>query len=58
MSGREALQIGRAAPGKMRGDDPEMVEKLGESGLDRAVLREFSDGGYGCSPSFCRPPKR
>jgi hypothetical protein len=28
MSGCDALQIGRTAPGKMRPCDPEMVEKL------------------------------
>jgi hypothetical protein len=52
MSRRETLQIGRAAPGKMRGADPKMVEKLAEAGLDRAVLLGFAYGCYGRSSAF------
>jgi hypothetical protein len=49
MSGREAVQIGRTATGKMRAGDPEMIEKLGQADFDRAVLGEF----YGCDD--CSP---
>ena len=52
MPRRETLQIGRAAPGKMRGGDPEMVEKLGKTGLDRAVLLGVADGCYGRTSAF------
>jgi hypothetical protein len=52
MARRETLQIGRAASGKMRGCDPEIVEKLGEAGLDRAVFLGFADGCYGRSSAF------
>jgi hypothetical protein len=36
----------------MRGCDPEIVEKLGEAGLDRAVFLGFADGCYGRSSAF------
>ena len=49
MPRRETLQIARTAPGKMRTGDPEMVEKLGEAGLDRAVLPGLADGCDGRS---------
>jgi hypothetical protein len=52
MPRRETLQIARAAPGKMRTGDPEMVEKFAEAGLDRAVLLGFADGCYGRSSAF------
>jgi hypothetical protein len=52
MSGGETLQIGRAAPGKMRPGDPEMVEKLGEAGRNRTVLLRLSNGCDGRSPAL------
>jgi len=41
---RKALQIGRAASGKMRANDPEMIEELGETGLNRRVVLEGCKG--------------
>jgi hypothetical protein len=52
MPRRETLQIGRAAPGKMRGRDPQMIEKLTEAGLNQAVFLGFADGCYGRSSAF------
>jgi hypothetical protein len=52
MSGHKALQIGRAAPGKMRARDPKMVEQCGKAGLDRRVIRRFSVACHGRSPCF------
>jgi hypothetical protein len=46
MSGCEPLKIGRTAPGEMRARDAEMVEKLGQAVLDRAVRFGFSGGCY------------
>jgi hypothetical protein len=51
MRRREALQIGRAAPGKMRAGDPEMVEKLGQAGRDRSLRVAFRLS-WPCFPSF------
>jgi hypothetical protein len=47
MPRREALQISRAASGKMRTCDPELVKQVSEAGLDRAVLLGLSGGCYG-----------
>ncbi|MGH7029589.1 MAG: hypothetical protein ACREEZ_04105, partial [Stellaceae bacterium] len=44
------MQIGRASPGKMRVRDPEMVEKLGEAGFERKIVRGISGGCYGNAP--------
>jgi hypothetical protein len=50
MRRRKPPQIARTAPGKMGALDPEMVEQLGEAGLDRAVLPEVPGGCYGRAP--------
>ena len=46
----EALHIGQTAAGKMRPGDAEMVQELGEAGLDRRVPDGTDGGCYGRSP--------
>jgi hypothetical protein len=46
----ETLHIGQTAAGKMRPGDAEMVQELGEAGLDRRVPDGTDGGCYGRSP--------
>ncbi len=50
MLGDETLHIGQTAAGKMRPGDAEMVQELGEAGLDRKVPDGTDGGCYGRSP--------
>ena len=50
MLGDETLHIGQTAAGKMRPGDAEMVQELGEAGLDRRVPDGTDGGCYGRSP--------
>jgi len=49
MAGGEILPIGASAAGKMGSGDPQMIEKLGKSLLDRRFFR-CSWGFDGSSP--------